>query len=252
MYNPLMRARLWEIDMLRGIAVVAMMFFHFMWDLWYFRLTAQDIPGPAWQLFARSIGGTFTFLLGLSVVLSVAAFRRRGQSPWLPLIKRGLLIIGCGMLITLGTYFFAGAEYVRFGILHHAGTALILALLFVNLPAPLVALIGIAILALGFYVTPTLAVDHPWLLPFGILQRGIGMVDYYPLAPWFGFALLGMAAGKLLYAGGERRFALPDPGPNPLIEGLRFLGRNSLAAYLIHQPLFIAVLTGYQALVGRL
>jgi uncharacterized membrane protein len=245
------RPRLWEIDTLRGVAVVAMMFFHFMWDLWFFRMTAQDIPGPSWQLFARSIGGTFTFLLGLSVVLSLEAFKRRGVSPWGALIRRGFVIIGCGMIITLGTLWFAPAEYVRFGILHHAGVALLLCLLFARAPAWVCVAVGALIVWFGFWIAPGITVDQPWLLPFGLLPRGIGMVDYYPLAPWFGIALFGMAAGKTLYAGGERRFALRDPGPNPLLDGLRFLGRNSLAAYLIHQPVFLALLMGYQALAGQ-
>ena len=36
------------------------------------------------------------------------------------------------------------------------------------------------------------------------------MSDYYPLLPWFGFALLGIWAGRRLYPGGMRCFALPD------------------------------------------
>ncbi len=244
------RPRLWEIDALRGLAVVAMAFFHFMWDLWFLRMTTQDIPGPAWQLFARSIGGTFTFLLGVSVVLSVAAFRRKQLSPWRPTLLRGLMILGCGMIITIGTYFFAGAEYVRFGILHHAGVALMLCLLFVDAPLWLILALGVAIAGFGFFVAPGLAVDHPWLLPFGVVQRGVGMVDYYPLAPWFGVALLGVAAGRIFYADGQRRFSLPELGAAAPIAALRWLGRNSLAVYLIHQPVFLALLFGYQWLTG--
>lgn len=249
LYNRCMtpRPRLWEIDALRGIAVVAMMFFHFMWDLWFFGMTSQDIPGPAWQTFARSIGGTFTFLLGLSVVLSVASFRRRGLSPWGPLIRRGFVIIGCGMIITLGTLWFAPAEYVRFGILHHAGVALLLCLLFVSAPPWLCVVVGALVAWFGFWIAPGVDVNTAWLLPFGLYPRGLGMVDYYPLAPWFGVALFGMAAGKVLYRDGERRFSLVDAGPNVLIDALRFLGRNSLAVYLIHQPVFLAVLMAWRA-----
>lgn len=241
------RPRLWEIDTLRGIAVVAMMFFHFMWDLWYLGLTTQNIAGPDWQAFARSIGGTFTFLLGLSLVLSTDSLKRKGLDPLGPTLKRGLMIFGFGLVISVGTYFFAGNEFVRFGILHHAGAALILGYFFVGLPAGLVAVLGAALIALGAYLNGT-AVDHPWLIPFGVIQRGVGMVDYYPLLPWFGVALLGIAAGKLFYAGGQRRFALPDLSGNPLLGGLRWLGRNSLAVYLIHQPVLIGVLLGGRAL----
>jgi uncharacterized membrane protein len=242
------RPRLWEIDTLRGVAVVAMAFFHFMWDLWYLRLTTQDIPGPGWQLFARSIGGTFMFLLGLSLVLSVSTFRRKKQNPWPPTLRRGLMILGFGMVISIGTYFFAGNEFVRFGILHLAGVSLILCMLFVDWPVWLITLCGLVIAWLGFFVLPGIRIDYPWLLPFGVVQRGIGMVDYYPLAPWLGISLLGVAAGRVLYANGERRFALPDAGGSAPIAALRWLGRNSLWVYLAHQPLFLALLLGGQAL----
>ena len=237
------RPRLWEIDTLRGLAVVAMIFFHFMWDLWFMRLTTQDIPGPAWQAFARGIGGTFTFLLGLSLVLSAANLRRKGARPLPAMLKRGLIVFGCGMLVTIGTYFFVPDEYVRFGILHHAGAAIMLGALLLPAPAWVLLPAGLALIALGANLNAQ-TVDYPWLIPFGLTQAGVGMVDYYPLLPWFGVAMLGMAAGKWLYADGLRRFALPDLSGNRLFAGLRWLGRNSLAVYLVHQPLLIGVMLG--------
>lgn len=62
-------ARLWEIDTLRGIAVVLMVFYHFVWDLNYFRLTSINVFEPSWQTFARGIGTTFIFVMGLSLTL---------------------------------------------------------------------------------------------------------------------------------------------------------------------------------------
>lgn len=241
------RPRLWEIDALRGLAVVAMIFFHFMWDLWFMQLTNQDIPGPSWQAFARSIGGTFTFLLGLSLVLSAANLRRKGLTPLLPLLKRGLVVFGCGMLVTIGTYFFVPNEFVRFGILHHAGAAIMLGALLLPLPVWVMLPAGAALAGLGFFLN-TQTVDFPWLIPLGLTQRGVGMVDYYPLLPWFGIALLGMGAGKLLYADGQRQFHLPDLSANRPLAVLRWLGRNSLAVYLVHQPVLIGVMLAGRAL----
>jgi uncharacterized membrane protein len=58
-------------------------------------------------------------------------------------------------------------------------------------------------------------------------------VDWYPLAPWAGFAFLGFAAGRLLYAGGRRRLPLRDMSAPTA--PLRFLGRHALLVYLVHQ-----------------
>jgi uncharacterized membrane protein len=239
--------RLWEIDTLRGLAVVAMIFFHFMWDLWYLGLSSQNIPGPGWQAFARGIGGSFTFLLGLSVVLGDAGLRRRRITPWPPMFKRGLMIFGCGLMISLGTYFFVGNDFVRFGILHHAGVAIIASYLLLRMPMAVLVALGAAMIVLGSYLNG-LSASHPWLIPFGVVQTGVGMVDYYPVLPWTGVALLGVSAGKLWYAEGVRRFALPDLSARPGVRALAWLGRNSLLVYLTHQPALLGVLMGAQSI----
>jgi uncharacterized membrane protein len=62
--------------------------------------------------------------------------------------------------------------------------------------------------------------------------------DYVPLFPWTGVLLLGIALGHALV---KNRFAVLEPlARAPRM--LRFLGRHSLAVYLLHQPLLIGVL----------
>jgi uncharacterized membrane protein len=244
--NTPIKQRIWEIDALRGLAVVAMIFFHFMWDLWFLGLTAQDITSNSWQAFARSIGGTFTFLLGVSLVLSDANLRTKGIDSFRATLKRGLMIFAFGLAISVGTYFFVGDSFVRFGILHHAGVALILAYFFLRLTAWLIGLTSIAIIAIGKYFE-SIAGPSAWLIPFGLVPPGTNMVDYYPLLPWFGVALLGVAAGKLFYASG-RRFAFPDLSSLTPIRWLQWLGRNSLVVYLAHQPILIGALMGARQL----
>jgi uncharacterized membrane protein len=82
----------------------------------------------------------------------------------------------------------------------------------------------------------------PWLLWLGIRQMGRYMVDYYPLLPWFGVALLGVFFGLTLYPGGRPRFELADLSPKFPLPALTFLGRNSLVIYLVHQPIILGAL----------
>jgi uncharacterized membrane protein len=76
-----------------------------------------------------------------------------------------------------------------------------------------------------------------WL---GLTPAGFASVDYFPLFPWFGVVLLGLYFSKLWYVEGERKFKLPYELPKSNL--MCFLGRNTLWIYLIHQPIFIAVL----------
>ncbi len=64
------RERWPAIDLARGLAIAAMVVYHFTWDLSYVRLIATDIIGhPAWQLFARTIAASFLILVGVGLVL---------------------------------------------------------------------------------------------------------------------------------------------------------------------------------------
>jgi len=62
--------RLWEIDFLRGIAVVMMIVFHFFYDLNFFSIYEIDLHSGPFPLFLYPIGTTFLLLVGISLSLS--------------------------------------------------------------------------------------------------------------------------------------------------------------------------------------
>lgn len=111
-----------------------------------------------------------------------------------------------------------------------------------NLCNPVLSLmVGVLFIGLGIYLNGQVSAT-PWFIWLGLKQTGRLMVDYYPVLPWFGVALIGIYAGHMLYAGGIPRFTLPDKSGTPLIWGLSFLGRHSLVIYLVHQPILIGLL----------
>jgi uncharacterized membrane protein len=234
--------RLWEVDTVRGIGVVLMICYHFVFDLSYFGAYSGNMLSVPWQIFARGIGSTFIFVMGLSLTL-----RYNRLEPELdpgPLFRkylvRGAQLFGWGMVITVVTYFALGHGYVIFGILHLLGLSTILAYPFLRSRwASLVA--AIVVIGLGVYVNGIISPD-PWLLWLGVKQIMRYMVDYYPVLPWFGVALLGIFVGYTLYPHGRPRFALPDLSHAIPIRGLTYLGKHSLAIYLIHQPILLALL----------
>jgi len=243
--------RYWEMDALRGVAIVMMVIYHLVFDLVLFGYyQGSAVTGP-WRVFARVTAILFISLVGVSLAISYArrSQQERGWGLYKKYLARGLKLIGWGMVITLVTWMFMGKVVIIFGILHLIGAVTILAypflsLRWVNLP------IGVALIALGIHLNQ-LPVSHPWLLLLGLRPRWLLQLDYFPLLPWFGVALLGIFIGQRLYPGSTRRFKLPAWANQPGIKQFVWLGNHSLAIYLIHQPILFAVLNAISALQER-
>jgi len=220
-----------EIDILRGIAIVMMIIFHFVFDLDYFNILNINVLGGFWLYFARLIAIIFIFLVGVS--LSLSFYRKRFG--FLNYFKRGSIVFSFGLLITLVTYLFLKEGTIIFGILHLIGISIILGSLFLRFRNLNLVLGGILI-GLWFYLK-NLIVSYPWLVWLGLRFENFYTLDYFPLLPWFGVVLLGIYFGKLLYPEGKRRF-------NISLENkyLSYLGRHSLLIYLIHQPILVLLI----------
>jgi uncharacterized membrane protein len=234
--------RLWEVDTLRGTAIILMICYHFIFDLAYFGVYSGYMLSTPWQLFARSIGSTFIFVLGVSLVLRANRLKPEldDRQLFLKYLLRGAKIFAWGMVVTAVTYFLLPYGFVVFGILHLLGLSTILAYPFLR--SRLASLAGgVTVIVLGIIVARFTS-PSPWLVWLGVRQLGRYMVDYYPILPWFGIALFGVFAGLTLYPGGTPRFTLPDLSQKAPIRGLTFLGRHSLLIYLIHQPILLAIL----------
>lgn len=245
-------ARYWEIDALRGVAIMMMVTYHSVYDLAFlgYYPYASAVTG-AWRVFARATASLFILLVGVSLLISYAQAGRqgRGWALYRKYLARGLKLVGWGLVITLATWLYVGKVVVFIGILHLIGIVSILAypflsLRWVNLP------LAVVMIALGLFLSRQ-PVSHPWLLWLGLKPATLFQLDYFPLLPWFGVALLGVFLGQRLYPGGRRRVDLPAWGGRPGIKGLVWLGRHSLAVYLLHQPILFALLYLANLVAGR-
>ncbi|MER2600410.1 MAG: heparan-alpha-glucosaminide N-acetyltransferase [Caldilineales bacterium] len=241
---PLLRAaRLWEVDVLRGVAIGMMVVYHLMWDLTSLGGYAIAVRSGFWNIWQIITASLFTTLVGVALTLSYQ--RERKQHPtgslWPKYLLRGLVLLTWGVVIGTVTYLALGrGAYVRFGILHLIGLSIILAY-----PLLRFRWLNLALAVIITALTPLVAALHlhaPWL-EWLAATPGSG-VDYAPLLPWFGRVLFGVFLGNLVYtARGERHFPLPGAPADPITRTLRLLGQNSLLIYLLHQPLLLIVLT---------
>jgi uncharacterized membrane protein len=234
--------RFWEVDFLRGVAILLMVLYHLVFDLNYFAVYDIDVSSGFWLAVARLTASLFLLLVGLSLTLSHSRAQLLGQEDRfrLRLLKRSAWILGLALGITLVTYFFIGRGFIVFGVLHLIGLSLLLAYPFLRMHKANI-IFGLLFILLGIYLQ-NISVGFPWLLWLGVAPPDFYSVDYFPVFPWFGVILVGMGLGSLLYPGYRRRIPVPDFSRSPFVIALAFLGRNSLAIYLVHQPVIIAIL----------
>ena len=230
-----MKKRIWELDALRGLAIIGMVAAHLIYDLTeLFRV--WEMKDPRLFYFVQDWGGVVFFVLsGICVTI--------GSAP----VKRGLVVFGCGLLIsavTAGMYLLQLADrgiIIYFGVLHCLGLCMALWPVFRKCPTWLLAALGAAMAAGGLFLMDQVRVGTWWLVPLGIQSHGFSSSDYFPLLPNLGYFLLGAVLGRTLYRKKESLL----PRVNAQVPVLRFLcwcGRSSLWIYLLHQPVLAGII----------
>ena len=245
------RPRFWEIDLARTLAIAMMVVYHVGYDVDFLApdVGIEPLRG-GWRALQVATGSLFLFVSGVSFTIGDASATRRGQGWAARLAKharRGAQVIACGLAISLVTWIALDDRYVRFGILHAIGASILLAPFVVRLGA-WNAPLGVVVIVAGVLLRDERS-DITGLLLLGVKPPGGAGVDYYPLLPWFGLFLLGIAAGTALYpAGRPGRWAERLPAGPP--RWLTSPGRHSLVIYLVHQPVLIAAIAAILAVAG--
>lgn len=222
-----MTKRIWELDFIRGLLLLLMFYCHFVYDI--VELFALDIPADG-AFYAWAMGHTglfFILLSGVSVTL--------GRRPLRRAVKVLLGGFACSV-VTAIMYFLDFAPkpiIIYFGILHCLAVCMILWPLFRKLPVWVLFLCAGAILWLNFRLQPYQGQGNWFTMPFGLYHARFQSSDYFPLLPNLGYFLIGAGLGSVLYRKKESHLPLITCFPVPQ---LCWLGRHSLLAYLLHQP----------------
>jgi uncharacterized membrane protein len=227
--------RIWEIDFLRGLAIILMVGYHLLFDLGEFSGVKRflgfstDLSSVAWSAAQYFFAGLFIVLSGISGTLSRSNLRR------------GLKLLAVSVAVTVATYVFDPTSAVYFGILQCLAVSMLIYGAALEKVGPVACAVwGALAIGLGAalpVLQKALAVRFDWLLPLGIHSPSFSSFDYFPMIPWFGIFLAGAALGKSIYP--SKQSLLPWRLPPTFVNAA---GRHSLLIYIVHQPVIMGVL----------
>lgn len=241
--------RIGLLDTARGVALLAMASYHFTWDMEFMGYLAAGTAESGWlKIYARTIATTFLFIVGISLVLS-----SNPEIRWPSFWKRFGMIAAAAVAISIVTRFAMPDGWIYFGILHCIAALTLIGIVFIRLPLAVTLITTLALLAAWIADTfgpPGLLrsslFDPRYLAWIGLAVMPERSNDYVPLFPWAtpffaGLSLASLAIRTRL----PRRLAAIGTGSWLPAK----LGRHSLAFYLIHQPVLIAIAYGLLLLV---
>ena len=218
-----------------------MIFYHLGFDLNYLGWIHYDInDDPRWLAARALILGSFLTIVGASLALAEIQQKDLQQK----LLRTGK-IAAAAVLVTAGSWIFLPGWTIYFGALH-AIALMSFVVLLQPLQTWLAGLLGLVAIGLGnSYSHPVF--DFPGLAWLGLMTHKPQTLDYVPMMPWFGVCLIGYAAAKLSIR--------QQPSENPAKQSratltLAWLGRHTLAIYLLHQPLILGILIPVTHLLG--
>lgn len=232
------------LDELRGTLILLVLIYHLLYDITLFFPTARGamwlMKPDLWWLRAIVPGG-FLLLCG-----ACCHFSRSN-------LRRGLLCAVFAAGITAVSYLVTPQTPIRWGMLHLLAACLLLWCLLhrwgEKLPWGWGALLGFALffftarlsygtIGLGWRLPEALK-NHNQLFILGFPTSGIGAADYFPLLPWSGLFFAGSCFGRGISLGWGKEFFTQNRSP-----GMARIGRHTLALYLLHQPVWFALLAG--------
>lgn len=230
------------IDSLRGLALVNMLVFHFLYDI--YMVYGVD---PRWAMYPgvvaweRYICVSFILISGISLNFSRHAYRR------------GLIINACGLLITAVTALVMPEQIIIFGILNLIGCSMLLTQALRKWLEKLNPFVGAAVSFalfafffgvsrqyLGFFDVRLLELPDAlyranYFAAFGIHNSEFFSADYFPLFAWMFLFICGFFLWRAVCAlRWEQAFTFKIPV-------LGFIGKYTLWIYMIHQPILMGI-----------
>ena len=213
--------RIYELDALRGLGILLVVFFHTAWDICS-EYNLEIINAPLITALVYLFAGMLIFISGASSYL--------GKNT----LKRGVVVLLCALGVTAVTYVLFPKNYIGFGILHLLGVSMLLSWVIKKCHALnwTVLILAVAAFAFGLFVGK-IHVETNLLFWIGLTAKNYSALDFYPLLPWLGVFLFGYLFSSKFY----KEYKSPFSKVWYRNDILSFSGRHSLVIYMVHQPI---------------
>ena len=231
--------RFFLLDVSRGISVLAMICYHFYWDLGYFGfIDLGTVIQGLGLLAAQVIGVSFITIAGISG--RVLTFSKNFKAKF---SKRIVKLIILSAMVSLATFFMDKNNFIFFGILHFLTICSIISLILVNVTKSY--LLFLIFFVVGIVSLSSITFDLPTILSWlGFNKTPPITNDFYPLFPWLTFYLLGFWVGEMIMDRQSRfqqSISFVYLLDNKLFKFLEYVGKNSLIIYIFHQPILFSL-----------
>lgn len=232
------------LDTIRGAVLISMICYHGAWNLVHlYGIHWRWYAGTGAYVWQQSICWTFIFLSGFCWSF--------GKKHW----KRGLMVFGGGLLVSIVTLLVMPENRVLFGVLTLIGSCMLLMIpldkVCRKIPAEAGALTSAVLFVLtrnvnrgylGFEGWNLLELPREWY--HGVLATYVGFVpdefystDYFSLMPWFFLFLTGYFVCLIC----KKRKVLENEIFLKQMPALSAIGKQSLLIYLLHQPVLYGI-----------
>ncbi len=253
------KQRIWELDFLRAVCVLLMIFDHTLYDI-------GDIFGEAWY---KAQGGELFYNLWQNAVTYWTSPIREVVQPTVVIIfctlcgistafsksnfKRGIKVGVCAALISIVTNILDMP--INFGILHMFTVAILSWCLIDFLCRHDYRKTALACLGVGFSIVVIneilmsfyhqdnfiFAQDSTWgWIGEFLCPTPFPSMDYQPVFPLVGYMLIGSSVAHVLYP--NKKTLLPHLGKYDWYTPINFWGKIALPVYVLHQVVIGAIL----------
>jgi len=225
------------LDIFRGFAILAMMIYHFTYDLNHFHIVSLHMNQT---LEFRIIRYIIVSMFLLSVGMSLALVHKE-KLKWSSIRKRIFTLGLASLTVTITTYMMFPHSWVYFGILHFILIASLITISLLKFPK--VLQLFVVLIAVGT-LTKTLHMHGLYAELQIPLSLPTHTEDLLPLFPWIAVVFIGAiivhyGLHKTIFT--SRIFNTSSK----FQQILKKMGQHSLLIYLIHQPIIFGAFELY-------